>query len=58
MKCPFCKELFKDSNLKKDEIIYDFLDKEKDTLSNLPNNMKKLYAFCTIYLPHLNKLMK
>ena len=39
-------------------LLIKILDKEKNTLRNLPSNLVKLYIFSTIYLPDLNKLMK
>jgi len=56
--CPFCKVTVVEDMVSTDTGIYGFLEAELATLRKLPQNRQKLFAFSSIYLPHLHKFMK
>jgi len=41
-----------------DKSVFKYLEKEEKVLRVLPEDRKKLYAFTSIYLPKLHKLME
>lgn len=57
--CPVCKEVWSDEKLK--TILHDIektITEIESALKMLPENMRKLFTFTTIYLPGLNKILK